>query len=233
MNLSAASLSHFQQCFVSDPISGTTFGLFHLDSVSGQLSTMASLDRENLVEYYDITIAATDAGSDPKSVTRTVRVSVLDYNDNAPSFPFSKYDVTIPESIPQDTSVLSVTATDKDVTTTILTYSIHSGNSGNHFEFDSSTLNMIKTKSPIDLDRPSSDADFYSLVIHAIDNGSPSLTGSATVNIVITSSNDHVPSFSMDSTSVHVSWEGFFINLNSYIFILSHLCSVYEAKHIN
>ena len=193
---------------------------------------MATLDRENLVEYYDITIAATDGGSDPKSATRVVRVSVLDYNDNVPSFPYSKYDVTIQESIPQGTSVLSVTATDKDVTATIMTYSIHSGNSGNHFEFDSSTLNMLKTNAPIDLDIPSSDSDFYSLVIHAIDNGSPPLTGSATVNIVITSSNDHVPSFSMDSTSVHVSLEGSLIILKSYMFILSHLCSMSEANNL-
>ena len=64
--------------------------VFRVDTSSGEISTLTSLDRES-VAYYDLVIAAYDGGSPSNTITTTVRVQLNDYNDNAPVFTASSY----------------------------------------------------------------------------------------------------------------------------------------------
>lgn len=82
--------------------STTETGLFHLDQVTGILTTTSnSFDRDTAtggVQYYDVTVKAIDQGSPVLSVERTVRVGLTDVNDNTPTFAQNIYTVSIPES---------------------------------------------------------------------------------------------------------------------------------------
>ena len=46
--------------------------------------------------------------------TGTISVLVQDENDHAPHFPKETYSATVSEAVPQNTAVLTVTATDQD-----------------------------------------------------------------------------------------------------------------------
>lgn len=80
----------------------TATGLFHLDQVTGILTTTSnSFDRDpntGGVEYYDVIVKAVDQGTSSRSVERTVRVGLVDVNDNTPTFAQSVYTISVPES---------------------------------------------------------------------------------------------------------------------------------------
>ena len=59
-------------------------------------------------------ISATDDGQPPKKGFLSVKIDILDSNDNAPLFDFSQYTVTIPENTTVGAAVLEVRATDLD-----------------------------------------------------------------------------------------------------------------------
>lgn len=67
-------------------------------------------------------------------------------------------------------------------------YSIISGNGAGHFVIDSLT-GTLKTAAQLDRETTPS----YSLIIHAIDGGAASLTGTGTVGITVTDANDNAP----------------------------------------
>jgi RNA:NAD 2'-phosphotransferase (TPT1/KptA family) len=69
-------------------------GRFEINMMSGRVSSILELDRED-VDSYTLIAMATDAGSLPHSSTVTVTVSVLDANDNSPMFEKSSYNVYI------------------------------------------------------------------------------------------------------------------------------------------
>ena len=59
---------------------------FIIGSTNGEIRTNVSLDRED-IDMYNITVAATDAGPEPKSSLTVVPVTVEDRNDILPYFP--------------------------------------------------------------------------------------------------------------------------------------------------
>ena len=61
-------------------------GWFVISSVSGQIITTRSLDRETNPSEISLTIEARDLGNQSRSVTTVVRVVVTDVNDEAPLF---------------------------------------------------------------------------------------------------------------------------------------------------
>ena len=90
----------FSRCIIyKGPTGRATTGLFHLDQVSGILTTTSnSFDRDIATggtEEYEIEVRATDQGG--LSVTQRITVTLLDVNDNAPEFPEPIYYVAIRE----------------------------------------------------------------------------------------------------------------------------------------
>ena len=86
---------------------------FFINSVTGELSTLSALDREEREEYV-FTVMATDSGSTPLSATATVRVSVLDVNDIAPEFSAPLYNVNVSEDTPVGSLLATLEAVDQD-----------------------------------------------------------------------------------------------------------------------
>ena len=96
-----------------DPDSQTTFDI---DSLTGKLKSRVSLDRETQ-SFHDVVVIATDSGAPPLSAAVTVRVNVIDVNDNDPVFQFpsdSNRSVTMSSAHDVSTPVTQLRATDAD-----------------------------------------------------------------------------------------------------------------------
>uniref|UniRef100_A0A8C8TGZ5 Cadherin domain-containing protein n=1 Tax=Peromyscus maniculatus bairdii TaxID=230844 RepID=A0A8C8TGZ5_PERMB len=73
-----------------------------------------ALDREEEPEL-TLTLTAVDGGSPPRSGSTTVRIEVVDINDNVPQFVQSLYEVQVPENSPLHALIVTVSARDLDV----------------------------------------------------------------------------------------------------------------------
>uniref|UniRef100_A0A672QNI7 Protocadherin-16 n=1 Tax=Sinocyclocheilus grahami TaxID=75366 RepID=A0A672QNI7_SINGR len=93
--------------------SGNTAGRFGLSPNSGSLSILKPLDREEQ-ESYNLTIVAEDHGIPQHSTTQVLSIQVIDVNDEAPWFERSEFEAQIKENQPAGTSILKVSASDRD-----------------------------------------------------------------------------------------------------------------------
>ena len=95
--MSTEVFTSLHRCF-ADPAGRPISGLFHLDQVSGKLSTTSNaFDRDVNIggtEYYDIVVKATDQEF---TTEETIRVVLTDVNDNSPIFTEAVYNVEISE----------------------------------------------------------------------------------------------------------------------------------------
>ncbi|KAG8439043.1 hypothetical protein GDO86_005296 [Hymenochirus boettgeri] len=78
-----------------------------------KIVTTTTLDREK-DSYYNITIEATDHGSPPLSLRKSIRLDISDVNDNPPLFEKSTYIAYVPENNQPGASIYSIQALDKD-----------------------------------------------------------------------------------------------------------------------
>ena len=76
--------------------SGGEPGVFSVNSTTGYISLLSELNYEEKSQYV-FKIFSHDGGSPSKSDNITVKVSVLDFNDNEPQFEFNKYTKSIYE----------------------------------------------------------------------------------------------------------------------------------------
>lgn len=100
-----------------DIISGNIKGHLKLDPQSGLLVVNRSLDYEEDSKY-TLTIRASDGGvssEDRKVAFTVVFITVLDENDNTPSFMFPTINCSVSENLPAFTHTCSVHAVDHDL----------------------------------------------------------------------------------------------------------------------
>ncbi|CAH2321279.1 cadherin-23 isoform X2 [Pelobates cultripes] len=174
---------------------GNIGGLFEIritNNTVGDIFLVKSLDRE-LQEQYILKIQASDSGSPPRRTDYTLTVNVLDVNDNPPiiGYPYG-YNVSVLENVGGGTSVIRVTATDKDKgLNSVLSYYITQGNEDLTFRMDLLTGEIATRPSPPDRERQS----FYRLVVIVADEGNPALSATTTVLVTILDENDNAPVF--------------------------------------
>lgn len=97
--------------------------MFFIDKNSGKITTKAPLDREKQ-KLFEIPIMATDGGG--RSGFLTVRVKVMDENDNAPVFLLKEYRTNIYYNQSTASSIMKVKAIDNDEGASAeITYSIY------------------------------------------------------------------------------------------------------------
>ncbi|XP_034086911.1 protocadherin gamma-A11-like [Gymnodraco acuticeps] len=87
--------------------------ILSVDGNSIELVLEKELDREKQQEIH-LLLTALDGGSPQRSGTVVIHVTVLDANDNAPVFSQAVYKASLPENSPEDTVVITVSATDAD-----------------------------------------------------------------------------------------------------------------------
>ncbi|XP_028272859.1 protocadherin Fat 2 [Parambassis ranga] len=173
---------------------------FHIDFKTGILTITDPLDYESQTMHV-LTVRATDSVTGAFSEA-TVEIEVEDVNDNAPVFSKLTYSVNIAEGLPIDTSVIQVSASDrdsgrnKDLTFQFVKtdYSYET----NFFEINPQS-GVIVTKRELDFE----DINHFNLKIRAVDNGTVPLSSEAFVLINVTDVNDNPPDF--DSSSFKAS----------------------------
>uniref|UniRef100_A0A669E8W2 Cadherin EGF LAG seven-pass G-type receptor 1a n=1 Tax=Oreochromis niloticus TaxID=8128 RepID=A0A669E8W2_ORENI len=177
-------------------ITDTTSGFpFTINNSTGWITVSEPLDREE-IEFYTFGVEARDHGTPMRSSSASVSITVLDVNDNTPTFSEKTYSLKINEDAVVGSSVLTVTAVDRDVNS-MVTYQISSGNTRNRFAITSqSGGGLITLALPLDykLERQ------YVLTVTASDG---TLYDTAQVFINVTDANTHRPVF--QSASYHVS----------------------------
>ncbi|XP_048060461.1 cadherin-23 isoform X2 [Megalobrama amblycephala] len=174
---------------------------FRLNITSGILVSTAVLDREQIGLYY-LRIIAYDAGQFPRTSTSTLTITVLDMNDETPTFFPSVYNVSLDESVPRDYVVVRLNCTDNDAGLNAeLSYFITGGNQDGKFSVGFRT-GVVRTVVGLDRETQAS----YRLVIEAIDNGPAGSrrTGTATVYVEVLDVNDNRPIFLQNSYETSV-----------------------------
>lgn len=162
-----------------------------IDSTTGEIRTKVSLDRETRASYSLVAIPM--SGDNVKVI-----IKVLDENDNAPTFPSPLVNIEFPENTPRDVKRTLPPARDSDLDIyNTQRYNIISGNINNTFRLSSHRERdgVLYLDLQINgfLDRET--CEYYSLVIEALDGGTPPLRGEMTVNITIQDVNDNPPIF--------------------------------------
>ncbi|XP_063269643.1 protocadherin beta-16-like [Prinia subflava] len=147
-----------------------------------------ALDREQQAEVA-FSITAVDGGSPPRSGTASIRVVVLDINDNIPQFTQTLYKVSVMENSPQDTLVVIVSASDLDAGTNgEIVYSIFQNSEENLQTF---TINpetgQIRLKKPLDYEEKKT----YEIDVQATDGGG--LSTHCKVEVQVKDVNDNAP----------------------------------------
>ncbi|KAG5896554.1 hypothetical protein JTB14_010383 [Gonioctena quinquepunctata] len=162
-----------------------------IDQNTGEIRTKVLLDRESRASYSLVAIPI--SGDNVK-----VNVKVLDENDNAPTFPTKIMHIEFPENTPRDVKRTLHPARDLDLDIfNTQKYNIISGNTNNAFRLSSHRERdgVLYLDLQINgfLDRETTPS--YTLVIEALDGGTPPLRGEMTVNITIQDVNDNPPVF--------------------------------------
>ncbi|XP_035677124.1 protocadherin Fat 4-like [Branchiostoma floridae] len=172
---------------------------FQMETTTGVIKLTANLDREN-TDFYNLTVQATDMATSPLSNSSYVEVTVIDSNDNYPTFSPTVYSATVPEDQAISSTVVTVAVTDADIGTNAdIAYSITAGNLEGKFGIQSNgavtladTLNYENTTQ-------------YTLTITATDDGYPPLSSEATVSITVGAVNEFAPVFDQDPYTASVN----------------------------
>ncbi|KAH8409560.1 hypothetical protein KR222_008523 [Zaprionus bogoriensis] len=161
---------------------------FAIDSITGQLMTRQTLDRETMANYEIFVIARDQGAPAPQSATATVHLSIADINDNSPEFYPKHYIHTLKDSETEERSgvrmLLNVTATDRDEgDNALITYNLESGGE-NIFSVDprfGTVTLMLQERLK---------KAYYKLLISAQDQGGRKSAHEAVVEIVLDSKTD-------------------------------------------
>ncbi|XP_041532693.1 cadherin EGF LAG seven-pass G-type receptor 3 isoform X5 [Microtus oregoni] len=170
---------------------------FVINSATGWVSVSGPLDRES-VEHYFFGVEARDHGSPPLSASASVTVTVLDVNDNRPEFTMKEYHLRLNEDAAVGTSVVSVTAVDRDANSAI-SYQITGGNTRNRFAISTQGgVGLVTLALPLDYKQER----YFKLVLTASDRA---LHDHCYVHINITDANTHRPVFQSAHYSVSMN----------------------------
>ncbi|XP_023416266.2 protocadherin beta-11-like [Cavia porcellus] len=169
---------------------------FKVDQKSGEVSLTASLDFET-IESYSIIIQATDGGE--LFGKSTLRVQVMDVNDNAPEIAISSITNSVPENSPE---------------TVVLVFSIRDRDSGDNgrmvcsvpedlpFVLRTSVKNYYTLETEQTLDRETTAE--YNITITVTDLGTPRLKTQHTITVLVSDVNDNAPTFTQSSYTLSV-----------------------------
>uniref|UniRef100_A0A5F8GI98 Cadherin EGF LAG seven-pass G-type receptor 3 n=1 Tax=Monodelphis domestica TaxID=13616 RepID=A0A5F8GI98_MONDO len=170
---------------------------FVVNSATGWITVSGPLDRES-VEHYFFGVEAVDHGSPPLSASASVTITVMDVNDNRPEFTQKEYHLRLNEDAAVGTSVLSVTAVDRDINSAI-SYQITGGNTRNRFAISTQGgMGLVTLALPLDYKQER----YYKLILTASDR---TLHDNCYVHINITDANTHRPVFQSAHYSVSVN----------------------------
>ncbi|XP_038157767.1 protocadherin alpha-2-like isoform X28 [Cyprinodon tularosa] len=167
--------------------------ILNINSETGDIVNLQPFNYEELKKF-QFKVQATDSGVPPLSNNVTVKVLILDENDNAPTIlsPYSEHGSVNSETIPYSSEagyfVTKIRAVDSDSGyNALLNYHLSEPKGNNLFRIGTST-GEIRTK------RRMSDNDLktHPLVVLVSDNGEPSLSATVSIEVVVIESTANV-----------------------------------------
>lgn len=161
---------------------GNENGHFSINASTGVIQTTSiALDYEDKKTFF-LRIQASDGGKQPLTSEATVRVCVLDENDNPPIFQPNldvQYSVTFGDNVPANTLLGQILATDLDSKKNgRVTFTILDGNTGGMLRLDAKSGELFNNA-------PLGDLDIFRLQIEAKDGGDVALTSTVIVNVFL------------------------------------------------
>nr|XP_053612376.1 cadherin-related tumor suppressor [Plodia interpunctella] len=193
-------------------------GYFSLGNADGILRAIGKLDRE-LKSSYVFTVTAKDRGDPPNTTQMTLKINILDENDNSPVFDPKHYSASVSENASIGASVLHVSATDIDEGFNgRVRYSIATGDENRDFSISEDT-GVVRVAKNLNFERKSR----YVLAIRAEDCAKEDIRyDTAEISISIQDINDNPPTF-LDSPYLAYVMEnmippngGFIITVHAY-----------------
>ncbi|XP_035376437.1 cadherin EGF LAG seven-pass G-type receptor 2 isoform X2 [Electrophorus electricus] len=173
---------------------------FSIDSDTGAVTTQMELDYEDQVSY-TLAITARDNGIPQKSDTTYLEILVNDVNDNLPRFLRDRYLGSVMEDVPTFTSVVQVSATDRDSGLNgRVFYTFQGGDDGDGDFIIESTSGIVRTLRRLDREN----TPIYHLQAFAVDKGIPALKTSVDIQVTILDVNDNPPVFEKDEFDIFV-----------------------------
>ncbi|XP_010774104.1 protocadherin-17 isoform X2 [Notothenia coriiceps] len=176
----------------------------NVNAANGAIYAVRSFNYEQ-IKYFDFKVLARDAGSPHLESNATVRISVLDVNDNIPVIVLplllnDTAEIHVPRNVGVGYIVTTVRAVDNDYGESgRLTYEISDGNEEHLFEIDPVT-GEVQTAHPFwDDVNP-----IVELIIRVSDHGKPTLTAAA--RLIVKASNGRPPD-GLPRTKDNQNWD--------------------------
>lgn len=175
-------------------VSPAAVNAFEIDQNTGEMFVRAPLDADFSVAY-NVTVHADNGPAMPFQLSETVvGVTALDVNDNSPMFAQVDYNMPYLESNPPGSVVINITAFDLDATNqnSALSYEITGGYNTSLFNITTVDGVGVVTVAGI-LDRETEPR--HVLEVTAFDSGSPQLSATTLLTVVLQNVNDNTPVF--------------------------------------
>ncbi|XP_067116825.1 protocadherin-17 [Osmerus mordax] len=187
-------------------VSGGDVNTFvNVNAANGAIYAVRSFNYEQ-IKYFDFKVLAQDAGSPHLESNTTVRVSVLDVNDNIPVIvlPLLQNDtaeIHVPRNVGVGYVVTTVRAVDNDYGESgRLTYEISDGNEARLFEMDPVT-GEVRTANPLWEEV----SPVVELIIRVMDHGKPTLTAAA--RLIVRAYSGPLPGGEPRINEEHHNWD--------------------------
>ncbi|KAM3866672.1 protocadherin alpha-8-like [Diretmus argenteus] len=175
--------------------------IFNVDANTGEIIVTGPIDFE-VKDNYQIQIQASDKGSAPLTTDKSVKIKIIDLNDNAPEIEVTSFSDAITEDARPGTTVALISVNDLD-----------SGLNGKVICFVSEDVPFMLTPSLQDnmyslvtkssLDREKQNR--FDLTIVAKDAGEPVLSSEKAISVIVSDVNDNRPEFLLSPYTFYVT----------------------------
>ncbi|XP_069509995.1 protocadherin gamma-A8-like [Ambystoma mexicanum] len=177
----------------------STQNSFKLEETTGVISVQGRIDFED-IKFYEFSVEALDKGPYSVAGRCQVFVEIIDENDNAPEITVTSVSESVPEDAKPGTVIALMIVSDKD-----------SGDNGQvvcsvpaalPFALQNPYNNhySLILKDPLDRETTAE----HTIIITAMDKGSPPLTTSTTIKVQVSDVNDNSPKFTQPAYTMHV-----------------------------
>ncbi|XP_064641460.1 cadherin-23-like isoform X2 [Lineus longissimus] len=187
-------------------IEGDSKHRFAINALTGLVTVAAGAEN---IDYevqpkFNIFVVATDKGK--KEVTVTLEINVVNENDVNPVFEKLIYHTKTIEKTTVMNPQIEVSATDDEIKTNKVFYSIIDGNTKDNAFVVGRNSGVLSLKRPLNYaEAPAGTLGLFSVIIEANDGGTPPGKSNATVRVQVVDVNDFPPVFNQSTYKGSVS----------------------------
>ncbi|XP_077966243.1 cadherin EGF LAG seven-pass G-type receptor 2-like [Styela clava] len=174
---------------------------FSIDKDTGEITVIADINFENHPTGFRLRVRAQDGGRPPKASTCVVVVTLVDVNDNTPTFLSSSYLAVVSEDLNIGAEVTQVKAVDSDAGENArISYSFVNPPPYIPFRINN-TSGRIVLATLLDYEKQK----MYRFTVQAMDHGQPRKSSTASVEVRVRNINDNAPKFTLPVYRVRVA----------------------------